>query len=123
MSSYAEIVDWYIATWNETDAGRRRDLIARTWTKDARYIDPLAQSQGHHDIDAMIRSVQERFPGLRFRLDGKVDGYADRVRFSWTLAPEQGGALVKGTDFAIVTDGKLAAVTGFIDQMPQAGAQ
>ena len=28
-----ELVDRYIAMWNETDGGRRRALIARVWTE------------------------------------------------------------------------------------------
>src|SRR5437763_141393 len=36
-----ELVDRYIASWNETDAGRRRDLVAGVWTENASYVDPL----------------------------------------------------------------------------------
>lgn len=79
--------------------------------------DPLATSPGHA---AGTRGVQERFPGLGFRLDGKADGDVDRMRCSWSLGSKRGDALVKGTDFAIVANGKLAAVSGFIDQMPTA---
>jgi hypothetical protein len=28
-----ELVDRYIAMWNETDAGRRRGLIAKVWAE------------------------------------------------------------------------------------------
>jgi hypothetical protein len=43
MNTLTDLVDRYIATWNETDGGRRRDLIARTWTEGASYLDPMLQ--------------------------------------------------------------------------------
>ena len=122
MSDFNDLVDRYIAIWNETDSGRRRALIARTWTEGASYLDPMMRSAGHAGIDAMIAAVQEKFPGHRFSLTGKVDAYQDRVRFSWALAPAGGDALVKGTDFAVVDSGRLQQVTGFLDQVPAGAA-
>src|SRR6185295_17784699 len=66
MSNRTDLIDRYIAIWNETDAVRRRDLIASTWTETASYLDPLMQGDGQSGIDAMIQAVQERFPGHRF---------------------------------------------------------
>jgi hypothetical protein len=121
MSNLTDLIDRYIAAWNETDAERRRDLIARTWTEDASYVDPVMQGDGRTGIDAMVQGVQERFPGHRFRRTSDVDSVRDRVRFSWELAPEGGPAIVGGTDFGIVAaDGRLQAITGFFDHAPAA---
>jgi hypothetical protein len=38
MSTMTELVDRYFAVWNETDAERRRTLIAQTWTEGASYL-------------------------------------------------------------------------------------
>lgn len=35
MNTLSDLVDRYIAAWNETEPGRRRDLIAATWTESA----------------------------------------------------------------------------------------
>lgn len=119
MSNYTDLVDRYVAIWNETDAGRRRDLIARTWTGDALYVDPMMRGDGPSGIDAMIAAVQERYPGLKIRLAGKIDSHNDRLRFGWELAPEGGPAVAAGIDFAVVaSDQRLSSVTGFIDRMP-----
>ncbi|HEY7579102.1 MAG TPA: nuclear transport factor 2 family protein [Acetobacteraceae bacterium] len=118
MNTLTDLIDRYIAAWNETDAGRRRDLIARTWSEAASYRDPLLQGDGPDGIDAMIAAVQERYPGHRFRRTGEVESHHDRVRFTWDLAPEDGEPLVKGTDFGVVAaDNRLAAITGFFDQV------
>ena len=73
MNTLTDLIDRYIATWNETDAGRRHDLIAQTWTEGARYLDPMLEGEGHDGIDTMIVGVQERFPGHRFRRTGDVE--------------------------------------------------
>jgi SnoaL-like domain len=118
-SDVTELVDRYIAMWNETDAARRRALIARIWTESASYVDPMMEGDGRSGIDAMVDGVQQRFPGYRFRRTSEVEAHHDRLRFCWELAPESGPALVKGTDMGVVADGKLAAITGFFDQAPQ----
>ena len=121
MNTLTDLIDRYIATWNETDSGRRRDLIAQTWSEGANYIHPILQGDGRDGIDAMIASVQERFPGHRFRRTGDVESHHDRVRFTWDLAPEDGEAVVRGTDFGVVTpDHQLQAITGFFDHVRQA---
>jgi hypothetical protein len=67
MSKLTDVIDRYIATWNETDAERRRALIVRTWTETASYLDPVLQGESQAGIDAMIQGVQARFPGHQFR--------------------------------------------------------
>jgi hypothetical protein len=117
MDKLTELIDLYIAMWNETDPERRRALIAEVWTEDARYVDPALQAEGRADIDAMVQGVHERFPGHRFRRTSDPDSHHDRVRFNWELAPEAGPAIVKGIDFAIVADQRLQAVIGFFDHV------
>jgi hypothetical protein len=115
-----KIAQQYIAAWNETDAGRRRALIAETWAEDATYVDPLMAGRGHAEVDALMGAVQQRFPGFRFALIGQPDGFGDKVRFSWGLGPDGAEAPIKGTDFVQVEDGRLKSVTGFLDQVPAA---
>lgn len=122
MTDTAALAARYLATWNETDPARRRALLAETFTEGARYRDPVMAGEGHDGLDALIGAVQARFPGLRFRLAGRPDGYGDHLRFwlrfSWALAPEGGEGVVEGTDFAILEGGRLAEVTGFLDRVP-----
>lgn len=122
MTDHTDLIDRYIAMWNESDGGRRRDLIDRTWTADGVYLDPVMTGEGAEGIDAMVAGVQARFPGHAFRRTSNVDAHNGRVRFTWELGPGDGPAVVKGTDFAVVEGGRLAAVTGFFDQVPAAAA-
>lgn len=118
MTDPASLADRYIALWNEPDAATRARLLARDWADDATYVDPLASANGKAEIGRLIEGVQARFPGFRFRVIGKPDGHGDYVRFSWTLGPGSADAPIEGTDFAILQDGRIASITGFLDRVP-----
>jgi hypothetical protein len=116
MTEIATVVESYIAAWNEADPGGRARLIAETFSEDATYLDPLMSGEGADGIDAMIAGAQAAYPGHRFELKSGPDAHNDRVRFSWTLSGPD-GPVAGGTDFAVVADdGRLEAVTGFLDQ-------
>src|SRR5262249_18283070 len=124
MEHMVEVVNRYFAIWNETDAARRRELIARTWKEDASYLDPLMQGDGHAGIDALVQGVQAQFPGYRFRQTGAVDAHHDHIRFWGELAPANGPAAVAGTDFGVVAvDGRLQTIVGFLDSAVAAGPE
>jgi hypothetical protein len=114
-----DLIDRYLACWNETDSTARRDLITKTWADDASYIDPLVDAQGHDAIDAAIAATQGQFPGHVFALAGPVDAHHDVTRFSWGLGRDGDEPLVIGSDVASVSaDGRLARVVGFLDKVP-----
>jgi hypothetical protein len=122
MTDATTIAARYIDLWNETAPDRRRELLAANWASNAKYVDPLMSGDGHDGIDAMIAGVQQRFPEFRFRLIGEPNGYGDHVRFSvrfsWGLGPDGVDSPIKGTDFAVVRDGRIQSITGFLDQIP-----
>ena len=74
---------------------------------------------GHDGVDALISGVQQRFPDFRFKLIGQPNGFGDHVRLSWGLGPDGADSPIKGTDFAVVSDGRIRSITGFLDQVPQ----
>ena len=117
MTNAAAIAESYIALWNETDAGRRKTLLAQGWAEGATYIDPLMKGQGHAEIDALVSAVQARFPGFRFDLLKPADGHGDFVRFSWGLGPDHP---IQGSDVLVVEGGRIRSVIGFLDRVPEA---
>jgi SnoaL-like domain len=121
MTDHTQLATRYIAAWNETDPAARRDAVAALYTPDARYVDPVADVQGHDQIAGLIAAVQEQFPGFVFRLSSDVDAHHDQSRFTWDLAPAGAGgdAPVVGFDVVVTDgDGRIRAVHGFIDRMP-----
>ena len=113
MTDVNTIATRYIDLWNERSPGRRREMLAANWTSDAKYIDPLMSGDGHDGVDALIAGVQQRFPDFRFQLIGQPSGYGDHIRFSWGLGPDGADSPIKGTDFAVVRDGRIRSITGF----------
>jgi hypothetical protein len=115
MTNIATTVEQYIATWNEPDAERRRALAGQVWTDDGSYLDPLMRGAGPDAIAEMIGAAQAQFPGHRFELAFGPDAHNDVVRFAWRLVGES-GPVAAGVDFATVADdGRLRAVTGFLE--------
>src|SRR5438552_4460537 len=91
-------VDTYLAMWNETDPTRRAGLIARAWTEDGHYVDPMLEAEGHAALGEMVAGVQTQFPGHRFRRTSGVDCHHDQVRFGWELVAPEGAVVVAGID-------------------------
>lgn len=120
MSDIQQLVEQYIAVWNETDPAARRRGIGAVFAADARYTDPLADVTGPDALDAVIGAVQAQFPGLVFTL-GPVDTHHDIARFTWELGPAGGESLVVGFDvLAAGDDGLVRRVLGFLDKVPAA---
>lgn len=114
MNNIVDLIDHYIASWNETDAQRRRDLIARTWTERPTYADPSLRGEGQPGIDTVIQDVQARFPEHRFRRTSAVDTRENRVRFAWELGPNHGLALARGVDFGVIIGKRLQAIDRYV---------
>lgn len=114
-----DLIDNYLACWNETDPATRRALIDEHWSADLTYVDPLAEVRGRDALDATIGAVQQQFPGLVFTLAGAVDAHHDQARFTWGLGPVDGEALVVGFDVVVTdADGRIDTVLGFLDRVP-----
>lgn len=120
MANVNETVVNYLAAWNERDAKRRRELVARAWTEGGSYVDAHRSGSGYDGIDAMIDKVQGQFPGYRLRLAGGIEAYDGHVRFSWEAgAAPEAPLYIAGTDFAtLASDGRLQDVSGFTDAAP-----
>lgn len=118
MTDSNTIARRYIDLWNERMQSRRREILSQNWTTDAKYVDPLMSGDGLDGVDALIAGVQQRFPDFKFKLIGEPNGYGDHVRFCWGLGPDGGDSPIKGTDFAVLKEGRIRSITGFLDQVP-----
>jgi hypothetical protein len=116
MADFQEIVNRYLATFNEADADRRRAEISALYSPDGKYTDPHVELKGPEQIDAFIASTQERFPGFEFRLGGPIDAHHNQARFQWHAGPtgEPEPAYV-GFDVIVTDGGRVREVYGFLD--------
>ncbi len=118
MSEAEAIGHRYIEAWNETYAGRRRELLSQLYVENATFVDPVLRGDGLAEIDAVMAQVHQRYPGHRFALVGNPDGFDRFVRLSWALGPSGSEAPIKGTDFLTLEAGRLKSVVGFFDKLP-----
>lgn len=119
MQNIDQLIDLYIAGWNEADAARRGELLARTYTPDGSYLDPLMQGSGLTGINQMIAQARAQFPSAVFQRSGTSETHHDAVRFSWDLVSGDGITLARGTDLGrLSNEGRFSSVVGFLDQMP-----
>ncbi len=120
MADLTQVVERYLAAFNETDGSRRRELLAALYTSDSTYTDPHVELRGPEQIDGFIDQTQGRFPGFTFRLGGPVDAHHNQARFQWHAGPEGTPDQFVGFD-VIVTDGlQIRNVYGFMDAAPAA---
>jgi hypothetical protein len=119
-SNVNEAVVRYLAAWNERDAHRRLELVAKAWTEDGSYVDRVRQGHGHNEIDAMIATAQAHFPGYQLHLASGIETHHEYVRFSWIAGGTNEAPLyIKGTDVAVLAeDGRMRSVVGFVDAAP-----
>ena len=119
MTDAKNLIDAYIAVWNETDADARAKKIDEVFAEQVEYTDPLASVHGREELSALIGGAQAQFAGLNVRLAGEPDAHHDVVRFTWELAAGDDEALVVGFDVALIApDGRIGAVAGFLDKVP-----
>ena len=114
-------IDTYFAMWNEEDAERRAELIEQAWADDGSYRDPLLEADGHAALSEMVATVHGHYPGHRFQRTSGIDAHHDNLRFAWQLVAPDGSVTVGGIDVAeLAPDGRLARLTGFFGDLPDA---
>lgn len=114
MPKPAEVINDYMAAWNEPDAAKRKPLLERCWADDGRYVDPPSDATGRDALDAVIAGMHAQQPGARIDLTSGIDQHHDQVRFSWAFIGADGKTAIEGIDAGeLAPDGRLRRITGF----------
>jgi len=121
MGDFKDTAARYIASFNETDGSRRRELLGELYTEDVRYTDPAHDLVGRDAIDEFISGTQERFAGYVFSLGSDVDAHHNQARFQWhATAPGAAEPAYIGFDVLVADNGRVRNVYGFLDKVPGA---
>jgi hypothetical protein len=118
MQNAEALVRQYLDTFNETDAGRRRELLDALYTPGCTYTDPHVDLEGADQIDGFIAQTQERFPGFTFKLGGPIDAHHNQARFQWHAGAGDAPDAYVGFDVIVAEDGRIRNVYGFMDAAP-----
>ena len=119
-SDIQTFVQNYIAVWNESDAGKRRQLIRTLWQEDAHHLARTLEAVGHAGIETRVTNAYDKWvreKGCVFRLRDGVDGHHGTIKLRWEMLPAAGGAVVSvGFDFLVLGgDGRIRTGYQFIE--------
>ena len=136
MNPVSELVERYVAVWNQSDATRRHTAVAELWAEDAVHIleppqavrdaasdlnvIPTFQARGHKELEARVTRAYEKFvaPGqLSFRSRSNGVRLADVVKFNWKMVSTQGEVTAVGLEFMVLdVDGRIRLDYQFIER-------
>jgi len=113
-----DVVDSWMAAWNEADRERRRRLIVRSFTENGRYADPFLVAEGTEAIVDSLGELRESFPGHSVRRLSGIERHFGYVRYAWELLDPAGVPVTDGVDVAELTaDGRFLRLVGFVSQL------
>lgn len=120
MKELNELVNNYVALWNEPDPVLRRRAVGELWVEDGAHLTESLEARGHDAIEARIADAHEQFVlggGFLFVSSNKVVGHHNVVRFDWAMVPADGGeAAAFGSDFLILDgDGRIRFDYQFVE--------
>lgn len=116
MRAVETAIGIYFAAWNETDAGKRKAMLAPIWAAGGVYADPTAETVGIEALSDHIDGVLARLPGSRIVLRGSVETHHRFSRFSWSRVDAAGKPMRDGVDFVEVgADGRFTRMIGFFE--------
>lgn len=116
-----DIIQAYMAAWNEADEGKRRELLAKAWADGATYTDPMAHAAGIDEVVALVSQFQSQMPGATIVQTSGVDEHHERLRFGWAMKGPDGSTRMEGIDVGeLAGDGRIKSITGFFGPLPPA---
>ncbi|MFL6139501.1 MAG: hypothetical protein ACJ74O_17095 [Frankiaceae bacterium] len=122
-SHYNQIVDRWVASWNEKDPTIRRKLIDELWAEDGAYYNRLFICQGRDMVEAAIATAHDEYvsKGFTFKSSNDAYGHHNGFKFSWVLATGTTGEVdTFGEEFIILNDdGQISIDYQFGLRLPQ----
>jgi hypothetical protein len=103
-----QLVNRYMALWNEPDAELRRQNITELWMEDGAQFTRLREFRGYQALVERVGAAYEKFvktEGFLFRLSSNVDAHHNAVKFNWEMVPAAGGEVAAvGFIFLLLND-------------------
>jgi hypothetical protein len=138
MQQPIELVERYVAMWNDPDPAVRSTTVRDLWATDGAqllqppedmreeaarigFINPVLEARGHDALEARVTRAHEEFvrPGqFRFRLHGDAARLANVIKFRWEMVPIAGGPVAAvGLEFLILdAHGRIQSDYQFIER-------
>jgi hypothetical protein len=104
-----------LAVFDERDAGRRRAAIEALYAPDATMRDPQGANVGWDAIAAAVERIQPDAPEVSFSVTAGPEAIDDLGRVGWALGAPGAPPVARGTDIAIVRDGRIVKLYTFLE--------
>ena len=101
--------------FDEHDPDKRAAAIERVFTPDCEFSDPYGAYRGHAEVEQVVVNLHARFSGFRFHLTSEPQAIVNGGRITWSLGPPEAPATVRGTDVAMMRDGRIAVLLTLMD--------
>ena len=132
-----DLVERYVAMWNEPDVEIRQKTIRELWTHDGTHAVEAPEharsiahdlgfrtttldARGYDELDFRVARAHESFvaPGTyRFRSQGNAARLGDIVKFNWEMVTTDGAVAAVGLDVFVVDDGgRIRADYQFVER-------
>lgn len=105
--------------FGEIDPVRRRAAVDDIFHEDAVFYDPKGGAfRGRDEIDKVAGAIKATHPDFKYQPIAPPEEIGNGGRVRWVSGSPGKPPAYAGTDFAIVRDGKIAAVYLFFDALP-----
>jgi hypothetical protein len=104
MQQVQQLVERYVAVWNETDPAARRRAIEQLWTPDGEHYVKTTEVRGHDALERRIRDSHDKNVargGNRFRAACNIQELRDVVTFNWEMIRDD-RVLATGLEFLVL---------------------
>ena len=116
-----DLVERYIAMWNEPDPQARCAQIATLWSDDCAHYTPSMEMHGHAAMEQRVTIAWEKWvrdSGHRFRSCFDADSHHGAVKFHWEMVTATGEVSSLGFDFLrLAADGRIASDHQFLEPL------
>ena len=124
MTRRNDIVDRYVAMFNEPDEDIRRKMISELYAPNAVYtVYTNGALEGHEAIEGQVTYAHEEFHkrGFVFKSSNNALGHHQLVKFNWVaVSVETGEVEALCTDVFVLDDaGRIQADHQFHDKIPR----
>ena len=105
--------------FGENDPARRRAAIDETYAEDAVFYEPGGGIyRGRDAIDRIAGQLRVAHSDYRYQVLGEPEEVGNGGRVRWVEGRPDEPPAVRGTDFIVARDGRIAAVYLFFDKQP-----
>jgi hypothetical protein len=138
MITPTELVERYVAMWNDRDRDARSAAVHELWAQDGAHIlqppedmlgevqrigfvNPVLEARGYDALEARVARAHQEFVAsgeFRFRPRDRAVQVGDVIKFGWEMVPAAGGsAAATGAEFLLLdTQGRIRCDYQFIDR-------